>query len=119
MLAVLATEVVHVAPPSADCSIRYPLIVPPPAELGAVHVKLTFPLPAVATTERGAVAKPDGVAVAVALATPVPNALTALTRNVYAVPLVRFEATYTVDGEPVEDTRVAQLVPPSVLDSMK
>ena len=61
--------------------MRYPVIVPPPAELGAVHERPTLPFPAVATTERGAVARPDGTDVATELAVPEPKALTALTRN--------------------------------------
>jgi hypothetical protein len=78
-----------------------------------------LPLPAVATTDRGAVARPDGTAVAATLANPDPNALTALTRNLYDVPLVRPDATYTVDGLPVLATNVVHVAPESVLDSMK
>ncbi len=61
-------------------------------------MRLTLPLPAVATTPDGAGGGPTGVMEAEAAELgPVPSALVAVTVNVYGVPLAR----------PVTDTEVA------------
>ena len=66
------------------------MIADPPLLTGAVHVKETCVLPAVPATEVGAPGTVRGVTADDAVETvPVPAALVALTRNVYAVPFVK------------------------------
>jgi len=42
VLAVFATNVVHVEPPSVDLSILYPAMAAPPLSMGAVQVRPTW-----------------------------------------------------------------------------
>ena len=66
------------------------MIADPQLLAGAVHVKETCVLPAVPTTFVGAPGGAAGVTETDAVETvPVPAALVALTRNVYAVPFVK------------------------------
>jgi hypothetical protein len=82
---------------------RYPVIADPPFEDGAVHDTATCPFPAVPETPVGAPGAPaTGVTAADAAESgPVPTALIAATRNVYAVPFVNPVTVYEVDADPV------------------
>ena len=61
----------------------------PPLFVGNAHVSAAVVLPPVAVTAVGALAVVIGVAPVEPEASPAPAALIALTRNAYAVPLVR------------------------------
>ena len=66
------------------------MIADPPLLAGALHVNDTCVLPAVPATDVGAPGVVRGVTEPDAVETvPVPAALVALTRNVYAVPFVK------------------------------
>ena len=66
------------------------MIADPPLLTGSLHVKDTDALPAVPATEVGAPGGAAGVTADDAVETdPVPAALVALTRKVYAVPFVK------------------------------
>ena len=66
------------------------MIADPPLLAGALHVNETCVLPAVPATEVGAPGVVRGVTAAETVdVVPVPAALDALTRNVYAVPFVK------------------------------
>jgi hypothetical protein len=80
----------QVIPPSLDCSTVYPVSVVPPESVGADHAKPTCVDDGVTVSDRGAEAFAPGWNVdAVAMAEPIPAALTADTRNEYEVPFVR------------------------------
>ena len=87
------------------------MIVDPPLSVGAVHVNATCVLPAVPATDVGASGTVRGVTADDAVdAAPLPATLTALTRNVYAVP---FDRPVTVTDVAVDAARVnvVQIVP--------
>ena len=111
---VLAINVVHVFPPLELTSTKYPETAFPPVDDGATQASATCPSDAVAVSERGAVAVPDGVADASVDAVPTPAELIALTRKRYASPFVKPETTKTVEAEPVFATREDHVVPPFV-----
>src|SRR6187551_3785283 len=67
----------------------YPVIGEPPVSAGAVNVTVTWPSPGVAVPIVGASGTVTGVPLAEVLAAPVPIALMALTRKLYAVPFER------------------------------
>jgi hypothetical protein len=71
----------HENPPSADCCTVYAVTALPPFEVGAVQIRTTCDVPAVAVRVAGATGVVNGVADATVLRTPVATALTALTRN--------------------------------------
>ena len=72
----------HVTPPSALFSTTYVATVLPPVDVGAVHESETCPVPAMATSEPGAVASPTAEPVKFTLYAPKPPFVTAATRNV-------------------------------------
>ena len=87
------------------------MISDPPSLNGAVHVNATCVLPAVPATDVGAPGTVRGVTADDAVETvPVPATLTALTRNVYAVPLVR-PVTVAEAVADVPSANVVQIVP--------
>ena len=61
----------------------------PPVTLGAFHVSDTWPFPAVALRPVGEPGRPVGVAEVIDEYVPVPNELTAATRNRYVTPGVK------------------------------
>ena len=65
------------------------MIADPPLLAGALHVRDTDALPAVPATEVGALGTVRGVTADDVPVAPVPAALVALTRNVYAVPFAK------------------------------
>ena len=65
----------------------------PPVEDGAVHVRITDPLPDVANGSVGADALADGTATTPALEDPEPARFTARTRYKYVVPFESEEST--------------------------
>ena len=72
----------------------------PPSLAGALHVNVTWVMPATPVTPLGASAVVAGVAGADGVeAGPVPTALMALTVNVYAVPLVSPLTVSVVAGD--------------------
>ena len=92
------------------------MIADPPLLTGAVHVKETCVLPAVPATLVGAPGTVRGVTADDAVETvPVPAALDALTRNVYAVPFVKPVTVAEVDVDVPSANTV--YVEPSVEDS--
>ena len=107
--AVPATE----SAPGLEVTV-YPVITDPPSASGAVKVTLACPSPAVAIPIAGAgggvetsgVTLLDGADLAL-----VPNALLAVTVNVYAVPSVR-PATVMGDAVPVA------VIPPGIEDTV-
>jgi hypothetical protein len=83
----------------------------PPVEAGGIHVSLTPPDKATASSFVTCCGRPRGVCGAVAAENaPVPTRFTAATRKTYVTPFVRFDTVKVlVAGTPV---RVFQLVPP-------
>jgi hypothetical protein len=100
--------VVQDLPPGFDGTV-YPLIAAPPVVVGAFHDTTETPFaPEVAVTPVGAPGAAAGTAGADAVeAVPVPDALVAVTVNVYATPLVRPSTTHEV-------VEVVQILPPGL-----
>jgi hypothetical protein len=100
--------VVQDLPPGFDVTV-YPLIAAPPVVVGAFHDTTETPFaPEVAVTPVGAPGAAAGTAGADAVeAVPVPDALVAVTVNVYATPLVRPSTTHEV-------VEVVQILPPGL-----
>ena len=101
----------HVTPPSALFSTTYVATVLPPVDVGAVQESDTWLVPARATSEPGAVARPTAEPVKFTLYAPNPPFVTAATRNVYTTPADRLPAVKAVEVEPVLETTVVQEVP--------
>ena len=91
---------------------------PPPSVAGADQFSVMLPLPTTAVTDWGWPGTVYGVADAGELTAPVPLALIAATRNVYAVEFVRPVAVYDVDVELLLTTIVVHVAPPSALRSI-
>ena len=86
------------------------MIADPPSLEGAVQVKGTCVLPAVPATDVGAPGTVRGVTELEVPVAPVPEALVALTRNVYAVPLTK-PVTVALAVVDVPSAKVAHEVP--------
>ena len=87
------------------------MIAEPPVFAGALHVKDTCVLPAVPTTDVGALGTVRGVTAAETVdVAPVPATLVALTRNVYDVPFVKPVTVADADVE-VPSANVAHDTP--------
>ena len=87
------------------------MIALPPVPAGAVQLTATCALPVTPATAVGASGVVNGVtAVDTTEYVPVPEAFTAATRNVYAVPFVRPVTVHDAVDE-TESVNVAQVVP--------
>ena len=109
----MATEV-HVTPPSLDRSMLYPLMLAPPLFVGNAHASVAVVLPPVTVNAVGALAVVNGVAPAEPDVSPAPAALIALTRKVYAVPLVSPFTTTLVPEFAVFAIAVVHVAPASL-----
>ena len=74
------------------------MIAAPPLSAGALHDKITEPLPGVAASPVAAPGSAAGTAATPALDEPVPATLVALTRYKYVVPFVRPESPYVTSA---------------------
>ena len=109
----------HVTPPSALFSTTYVETELPPVDVGAVHDNVTCPVPALAVSEPGAVARPTADPVKFALYAPYPPFVTAAIRKVYTTPADRLPTVKAVAVEPVFEATVVHEEPPFELRSMR
>ena len=89
LVLVVVTASEKVAPPSVEICTTYPVNALPPSDTGAFQEMVTCESLDATVTVCGALGIPNGVADTDALARPGPAEIKAVTRNEYAVPLVK------------------------------
>ena len=88
-------------------------------DAGAVHDNMTWPVPALAVSEPGAVARPTADPVKFTLYAPYPPFVTAAMRKVYTTPADKLPTVNAVAVEPVLEATVVHEDPPFELRSMR